>query len=101
MQDKDTKAAMDEKKRSAEFVEKAEWQWAKGKLLNMMIALDSIDALRKEGRTPEEIGLECLINNKASRLVTEWITQLEGDAEEYTQFLNRNQDKESYIVRED
>lgn len=61
----------------AEWVRSDEWKTVKGKLLEYMTALESVNLL-DDSLSNELVGQEAKVRSKALRLVLSWIADIEG-----------------------
>lgn len=79
--DKETKKILTDDEKVARFVASDDWKEVKKRLFNKLIAFDSIAGIDKgEKRSFEDIGREAAMREGVSRMVLEWVQEIEGTA---------------------
>lgn len=80
--DKGTRILLREQRKVEEWVASEAWQVVKKKLLEKLVAIDSVRRLPIEQQNFDQIGRDAVTRQGAVELVLEWINDVEGIAKQ-------------------
>jgi len=79
--DKETQKMLSDGEKIADFVNSSAWKLVKDKLVNRLITLDSISSMPTMDK--DEFYVQAKIREGVVSIITEWIRDIEGDAEKH------------------
>lgn len=77
--DSETQGILSDQERAGRLLGNSDWLWAKGKLQDFLLIMDSISTIPKN-KTPEEKLKLIEVRTEAIAIVKSWIEEVEGTA---------------------